>query len=178
MTLNDSVENGVGALGFKDVDFIQIRYTDILGRFLAKYIAGDVGDGSEYIQNGIALDGSSVTGFTKINESDLLLIPDRSTLRLTPLSNYKVATVIADVYEGFGNGRLVRDPRYVSQACAKQALRSSALFLRTLSSARMEASKSNRQRALESTLSGESMAMMHLLSKTPYWSYGSKLPRC
>jgi glutamine synthetase len=130
MTLNDSVENGVGALGFKDFDFIQIRYTDILGRFLAKYIAGDVGDGSEYIQNGIALDGSSVTGFTKINESDLLLIPDRATLRLMPLPNYKVATLIADVYEGFGNGRLVKDPRYVSQAL-EEGLKEQGLMCQT-----------------------------------------------
>jgi glutamine synthetase len=116
MTLNDSLENDIDALRFKDVEFIQIRYTDIIGRFLAKYVISDAEDASEYIQNGIALDGSSVTGFTKIDESDLLLIPDRSTMRLMPMPNYKVATVIADVYEGFGNGRMVRDPRYVSQA--------------------------------------------------------------
>jgi glutamine synthetase len=116
MTLNDSLENDVDALRFKDVEFIQIRYTDIIGRFLAKYVVSDAEDASDSIQNGIALDGSSVTGFTKIDESDLLLIPDGSTMRLMPMPNYKVATVIADVYEGFGNGRLVRDPRYVSQA--------------------------------------------------------------
>ncbi len=130
MTLNDSLENGVDSLRFKDVEFTQIRYTDILGRFLAKYIVSDVGDPSEYIQNGIALDGSSVTGFSKINESDLLLIPDRSTLRLMPLPNYKVATVIADVYEGFGNGRLVRDPRYVSQAL-EEGMREEGLICQT-----------------------------------------------
>jgi hypothetical protein len=38
MTLNDSLENDVDALRFKDVEFIQIRYTDIIGRFLAKYV--------------------------------------------------------------------------------------------------------------------------------------------
>src|SRR5215217_5194094 len=116
MTLNDSLENDANALRFKDVEFIQIRYTDMIGRFLAKYIVNDAEDASEDIQNGIALDGSSVTGFTKINESDLLLIPDRSTMRLMPMPNYKIATVIADVYEGFGDGRLITDPRYVSQA--------------------------------------------------------------
>jgi glutamine synthetase len=115
MTLSDSLENGAEALKFKDVEFVQLRYTDVLGRFLAKYIVSDTGDPSERLQNGIALDGSSVRGFSKINESDLLLIPDRSTMRLMPLPNYRVATVIADVYEGFGSGRLVRDPRYVPQ---------------------------------------------------------------
>ena len=130
MTLNDSIENDLDALRFKDVEFIQIRYTDIIGRFLAKYIVSDAGDPSEYIQNGIALDGSSVTGFTKINESDLLLIPDRSTMRLMPMPNHKVATVIADVYEGFGNGRLVRDPRYVSQSL-EEGLREDGLVCQT-----------------------------------------------
>jgi glutamine synthetase len=130
MTLRDSLENGVDALKFKDVEFVQLRYTDVVGRFLAKYIVSGTGDPSEHLQNGIALDGSSVTGFSKINESDLLLIPDRSTLRLMPLPNYKVATVIADVYEGFGNGRLVRDPRYVPQAL-EEDLRGQGLTCQT-----------------------------------------------
>src|SRR5918999_6106973 len=115
MTLRDTIQNGVDAAKSKDVEFIQLRYTDVTGRFLAKYIFSDTEDPAEHLQNGIALDGSSVRGFSKINESDLLLIPDRSTLRLMPLSVYRVATAIADVYEGFGNGRMVKDPRYVPQ---------------------------------------------------------------
>jgi glutamine synthetase len=130
MTLGNSLENGVDALKFKDIEFVQLRYTDIVGRFLAKYIVSDTGDASEQLQNGTALDGSSVMGFSKINESDLLLIPDRSTLRLMPLPNYKVATVIADVYEGFGNGRLVRDPRYVTQVL-EEDLRGQGLMCQT-----------------------------------------------
>jgi glutamine synthetase len=130
MTLGDSLENGIDALKFKDIEFVQLRYTDVVGRFLAKYIVSDTGDASEQLQNGTALDGSSVMGFSKINESDLLLIPDRSTLRLMPLPNYKVATVIADVYEGFGNGRLVRDPRYVTQVL-EEDLRGQGLMCQT-----------------------------------------------
>jgi len=112
MTLNDSLEQGADKAGFEDAEFVQIRYTDVPGRFLAKYIATDSGD---YLRSGVGVDGSSVRGFAKIDESDLLLVPDRSTLRLAPVPDYKVATVIADVYEGFGRGRLVRDPRHVSQ---------------------------------------------------------------
>jgi len=112
MTLNDSLEQGADKAGFEDAEFVQIRYTDVPGRFLAKYIATDSGD---YLRSGVGVDGSSIKGFAKIDESDLLLVPDRSTLRLAPVPDYKVATVIADVYEGFGRGRLVRDPRHVSQ---------------------------------------------------------------
>ncbi|OLC24177.1 MAG: hypothetical protein AUH37_04370, partial [Candidatus Nitrososphaera sp. 13_1_40CM_48_12] len=106
------MEQGADKAGFEDAEFVQIRYTDVPGRFLAKYIATDSGD---YLRSGVGVDGSSVKGFAKIDESDLLLVPDRSTLRLAPVPDYKVATVIADVYEGFGRGRLVRDPRHVSQ---------------------------------------------------------------
>jgi glutamine synthetase len=130
MTLGDSLEKGIDASKFKDVEFVQLRYTDVVGRFLAKYIVSDTGDPSESLREGTALDGSSVMGFSKINESDLLLIPDRSTLRLMPSPNYKVATVIADVYEGFGNGRLVRDPRFVPQAL-EEDLRGQGLMCQT-----------------------------------------------
>ena len=112
MTLKDSLKHGADGTGFEDAEFVQIRYTDVPGRFLAKYIASDSGD---YLRSGVAVDGSSVRGFAKIDESDLLLVPDRSTLRPAPMSSFKVATVIADVYEGFGRGRLARDPRHVSQ---------------------------------------------------------------
>jgi glutamine synthetase len=101
---------------FENVEFIQIRYTDVPGRFLAKYIVSGSEDLYDCFANGIGVDGSSVKGFAGIDESDLLLIPDRSTLRLAPMSSYKVATAIADVHKGFGSGRLVKDPRYVSQS--------------------------------------------------------------
>jgi len=111
MTL-DSLGQGPDKTGLESAEFVQIRYTDVPGRFLAKYIASD---SSEYLRSGVAVDGSSVRGFAKIDESDLLLLPDRSTLRSAPVKGYNVATVIADVHEGFGKGRLIRDPRYVSQ---------------------------------------------------------------
>jgi glutamine synthetase len=127
MTLNDSFRNSEEGSKFKDVQFVQLRYTDILGKFLAKYAVSDTGDPTEDLKNGISLDGSSVAGFSKINESDLLLVPDRSTLQLLPLSDYKIATVIADVYEGFNNGRLVRDPRSVPQVL-ENALKAQGLL--------------------------------------------------
>ncbi len=107
-------ERDVSKSQFKDVEFIQLRYTDVVGRFLAKYAFVD-SDPSAFLR-GVGTDGSSVRGFATIDESDMLLVPDGSTLRLAPVSdNYRVATVIADVYEGFGRGRLVKDPRYASQ---------------------------------------------------------------
>lgn len=108
-----------------DTGFIQLRYTDVLGKFHAKYVFENKETFDSFFKSGVGVDGSSVGGFASIDDSDLLLIPDRSTLRIFPQSllysasspissSYKLFAVIADVYQGFNKGRLVRDPRYVS----------------------------------------------------------------
>ena len=79
----------------------------------------------------MGFDGSSVRGFAEINESDLMLIADKSTIRsltsnVTMIPGYKVTSVIADVYRGFGQGRLSKDPRYVS-GCIEDHLKQKGL---------------------------------------------------
>jgi glutamine synthetase len=97
--------------------FLQIRYTDVPGRFLASYISDNNDNFESIFRDGVGLDGSSVQGFADINESDLLLLPDRSTARLIEImpASSTMVSVIADVYRGFGQGRLPKYPRYVSQ---------------------------------------------------------------
>ena len=82
------------------IEFIQIRYTDVIGKFLAKYFQTDKTHIYELFRTGIGLDGSSVKGFSTIDESDMLLLPDRTTERKIDLSTNKITTVIADVYRG------------------------------------------------------------------------------
>jgi len=98
-----------------NIEFIQIRYTDVIGKFLAKYFQTDKDHIYEIFRTGIGLDGSSVKGFSTIDESDMLLLPDRTTERKITLYNNKLTAVIADVYKGLNQGRSSRDPRYVSQ---------------------------------------------------------------
>lgn len=94
---------------------MQIRYTDLLGKFLAKYIQIETDLIQDVFRKGVGLDGSSVRGFATIDESDMVLFPDRKTLRTIPLSDYTILSVIADVYNGFSRGRSLRDPRHISQ---------------------------------------------------------------
>lgn len=108
------------SIGFSEelqrIEFLQFRYTDVLGKFLAKYVMSDYDELYGFLKKGIGLDGSSVKGFTEINESDLLLVPDRHTLRLNPFfTNFTLGSVIANVHKGFGFGRLSKDPRFVSE---------------------------------------------------------------
>ncbi len=78
-------------------------------------------DIEDFFKHGIGLDGSSVRGFAHIDDSDLLLLPDRTTTRTVPISSEdrKIGMVIADVYKGFSQGRLDTDPRYASQRMQK-----------------------------------------------------------
>ena len=112
-----------------DIEFLQVRYTDVPGKFLACYLSKGENNNKDLFSDGIGLDGSSVKGFADISESDLILLPDRSTIRIintTTIPDHNIATVIANVYKGFGQGRLTKDPRHVSQ-CMEQYLRENGL---------------------------------------------------
>jgi glutamine synthetase len=104
----------------KSLEFLQVRYTDVLGRFLARYLSMPA-DIEGFFKHGIGLDGSSVRGFAYIDDSDLLLLPDRSTAKTVPLLSKQrmIGAVIANVYKGFGQGRLDTDPRYTTQRMQK-----------------------------------------------------------
>ncbi|HXG06350.1 MAG TPA: glutamine synthetase [Nitrososphaera sp.] len=105
MTPKDPFDHRIADMTIsEDVDFVQIRYTDVTARFLAKYVAAD---GSDYLRDGVDVDGSSVKGFAEIDESDLLLMPDGSRVRPALFQDFRVTMVISDVYEGFGKGNAV-----------------------------------------------------------------------
>jgi glutamine synthetase len=114
---------------FRDIQFVQVRYTDLPGRFRAKYLCSNAEkeELSSFFERGMAVDGSSVKGFADIDDSDLLLLPDKATLRQAPISRYKVATIIADVYRGFGKGRLLKDPRFVTELLEEEMLKRDGL---------------------------------------------------
>ena len=76
--------------------------------------------------HGFPLDGSSIAGFSNIEASDLILVPEPSTLALLPdffdidreeLYAYDstAARMFASVYGGFGKGPIIQDSRRVAQ---------------------------------------------------------------
>lgn len=102
------------------VKFIRLQFTDVLG--VPKNVAIPVSQAEKALTDGIWFDGSSIEGFTRIDESDMILKPDISTYAILPWrpSEKRVARFICDVYT-YGNKPFEGDPRYVLRKNLKNA---------------------------------------------------------
>jgi len=95
-----------------DVRFIRLWFTDILG-FL-KSFAITIDELEKALEEGMGFDGSSIEGFARIDESDMLAVPDPNTFCLLPWrpKENAVARMFCDVT--YPAGRLFEgDPRFV-----------------------------------------------------------------
>jgi glutamine synthetase len=81
------------------VRFMRLQFTDILG--VIKNVEIPRSQFEKALDGQILFDGSSIQGFTRIEESDMLLVPDLETFRVNPWTNpdgSKVARMICDIY--------------------------------------------------------------------------------
>ncbi len=102
------------------VKFIRLWFTDIVGQM--KSFAITESELEVALENGMGFDGSSITGYQDIEESDMIAMPDPSTFKLLPWrpEENAVGRMICDVltpdrkpYEG--------DPRYVLRRALARA---------------------------------------------------------
>ena len=120
------------------VRFLRLQFTDILG--INKNVEVPASQFQKALAGDILFDGSSIEGFVRVEESDMLLQPDLSTFRIFPWGDphSKVARVICDVTSPEGVS-FPGDPRQVVtatapiQAQAYQAKRVSGQFSRWIS---------------------------------------------
>jgi len=70
-------------------------------------------------KEGIGFDGSSIRGFKKIHESDMVLRPDASTAFIDPVSQIPTLSIICDVYDPITLEPYTRDPRYIARKAAE-----------------------------------------------------------
>ena len=80
------------------VDFLRLQFTDILG--VNKNVEVPRHRFGKALDGGIMFDGSSIEGFVRIEESDMLLKPDLATLRILPFEDEggRVARLLCDIY--------------------------------------------------------------------------------
>ena len=99
-----------------NIKFIDLQFSSLTGRFHHTTISANTFT-PDQMEDGLPkLDGSSIVGFTNIDDSDLILKPDPNSFALIPwMTDHKTARLLCDVYWGFGRGRLDRDPRGIAQ---------------------------------------------------------------
>ena len=95
-----------------DVKFIRLWFTDILGAL--KGFAINAQELEDALEQGAGFDGSSIEGFARIDESDMVAMPDATTFRILPWRPRQnaVARMFCDVHTPEGKP-FEGDPRYV-----------------------------------------------------------------
>ncbi|NQT29681.1 MAG: glutamine synthetase [Candidatus Saganbacteria bacterium] len=95
-----------------DVEFIRLWFTDINGILKSFSIGKDELEGA--LTDGMGFDGSSITGFQDIEESDMIAMPDPNTFAILPWrpEQKAVARMICDILQP-GGKPYEGDPRYV-----------------------------------------------------------------
>ncbi|PRX30407.1 glutamine synthetase [Orenia metallireducens] len=103
-----------------NVKFVRLQFTDILG--IIKNVAITVNQLEDALDGKIMFDGSSIDGFTRINESDMYLKPDYDTFTVFPWrpKDGAVARLICDVYKPDGSA-FAGDPRQVLKKVLDEA---------------------------------------------------------
>jgi glutamine synthetase len=109
-------------LGVKMIDF---RFVDLPGTW--QHFSIPVGELTEDLfAEGIGFDGSSIRGFQKIHESDMLLFPDPSTAKVDPCLEVPTMWIICDIKDPIRREPYSRDPRYIARK-AEAFLRESGI---------------------------------------------------
>lgn len=109
LTNEDVLEN----LKENNVTFVNIWFPDVLG--VLKSFSIHVNEVQGALEEGMGFDGSSIEGFVRIEESDLVAKPIASTFRLLPYrpqEENKVGSMFCEIYNPDGS-RFVGDSLYV-----------------------------------------------------------------
>ncbi|MFN3699134.1 MAG: type I glutamate--ammonia ligase [Dictyoglomus sp.] len=103
-----------------DVYFVELWFTDILGYLKSFTITSR--ELEKAFEEGLGFDGSSVRGYTRIEESDMIAFPEPSTFSLLPWrsKDKKVARMFATIVEPSGKP-FEGDPRYVLKKVLQRA---------------------------------------------------------
>lgn len=107
------------------VKFVDYKFVDLPGTWQhfstpISYLEEDV------FEKGLGFDGSSIRGFQKIHESDMLLIPDPTTAIVDPVCKVPTLSIVCDVKDPITGEWYSRNPRMIARK-AEQYLVSSGI---------------------------------------------------
>ena len=96
------------------IENIDVRFCDLPG-VMQHFTVPAAAFGPEVFEDGLAFDGSSITGFQKIHESDMALLPDPTTAFVDPFRVSKTLVVNFFVHDPITKEPYSRDPRNIAK---------------------------------------------------------------
>lgn len=111
----------------QDIRFIRLQFTDYNG--ILKTFEVSTKEIADLLENGQSFDGSSITGYSSIEESDMVAMPDPDTFTIIPWAseNRKSARMICNIEKPDGK-RFDGDPRYIAERAAEEARKKGYTF--------------------------------------------------
>ncbi len=108
------------AISSKEIKIIDFKFNDLPGLWQhfsipAQEIVKETDPKSGIWAEGIGFDGSSIRGFQKIQESDMILCPDPTTAVLDPVCEVPTLSIICNVFDPITKEAYTRDPRFIAQ---------------------------------------------------------------
>lgn len=93
---------------------VDLKFNDLPG--LWQHFSIPTTELSEHMfKDGMGFDGSSIRGFQKIQESDMLLMPDSTTAVIDPVCEVPTLSIICDIMDPITKKSYTRDPRYIAK---------------------------------------------------------------
>src|ERR1041384_1881994 len=111
MVLSAEAEYVLRTVEERGIRFVRLWFTDVLGTLKSFAITAQELEGA--FAEGMGFDGSSIEGFSRIQESDMVAVPDPATFQIIPWkSEREVARMFCDIFEPDGTP-FEGDPRFV-----------------------------------------------------------------
>jgi glutamine synthetase len=98
----------------KEVRAVDLRFMDFPGLWKHCTIPAAALDETTF-EEGVGFDGSSIRGWTSINESDMLVLPAADTAFLDPFARDKTLVLICNIHDPLTREEYTRDPRNVAR---------------------------------------------------------------
>jgi glutamine synthetase len=126
MAKTETPENNVlNFIKSKKIQFIDLKFMDFPGQWQHFTVPVSQFNKDSFV-DGFGFDGSSIRGWKAINESDMLIIPDASTMFLDPFIEAPTLSLICDVHEPATKEKYSRCPRNITHK-ATEYLKSSGI---------------------------------------------------
>jgi glutamine synthetase len=96
-----------------NADMVDLKFVDLLGTWQHCTFPVETWDEGTF-EEGVGFDGSSIRGWQGIHQSDMMAVPDPTTMCIDPFFAKPTVSVIADIVDPITRELYSRDPRYIA----------------------------------------------------------------